>query len=82
MTRKPKNGAQPKVDRRTNLTDDPAAIAARERVKMMIDAIPPESLVEAIKKAPSLRGMILGYIAELMFERRVPEFTGSSYPST
>lgn len=68
-----RDGAQPKADRRINLTDDPEAVAARERVKMMIDAIPPERLVESIKRAPSLRGMILGYIAELMFERHVPE---------
>ena len=51
---------------------DPEAIAARSRVSTMIDAIPPESLVDAIKRAPSLRGMILGYVAELMFERHVP----------
>ncbi len=64
---------QSKVGRRTNLVDDPEAIVARERVKLMIDAIPPERLVESIKRAPSLRGMILGYIAELMFERHLPE---------
>jgi len=35
----------------------------------MIDAIPPADLVEAIKRAPSLRGMILGYVAEEVFEK-------------
>lgn len=52
--------------------DDPEALAARARVADIIDAIPPEDLVLAIKRAPSLRGMILGYIAEHMFERHVP----------
>jgi hypothetical protein len=51
---------------------DPEAIAARGRVSTMIDAIPPEDLVDAIKRALSLRGMILGYVAELMFEKHVP----------
>ncbi len=48
-----------------------SAIAARERVQNIIDAIEPEDLVEAIKRAASLRGMILGYIAEEMFVRHV-----------
>ncbi len=52
--------------------DDPDAVKARERVSTIIDAIPPEGLVAAIKRAPSLRGMILGYIAEHMFEQHVP----------
>lgn len=39
----------------------------------MIDAIEPEHLVASIKRAPSLRGMILGYIAEQMFEIHVPD---------
>lgn len=39
----------------------------------MIDAIDPAHLVASIKRAPSLRGMILGYIAEQMFEAHVPE---------
>ena len=51
--------------------DHPLANAARNRVQTIIDAIPPEDLVTAIKRAPSLRGMILGYIAEEMFSRHV-----------
>ena len=46
--------------------------SARARVITMIDAIEPEQLVASIKRAPSLRGMILGYIAEQMFETHVP----------
>jgi hypothetical protein len=42
----------------------------------MIDAVEPERLVASIKRAPSLRGMILGYIAEEMFATHVP----SRYP--
>ncbi len=49
------------------------AQTARDRVMTMIDAIPPEDLVASIKRAPSLRGMILGYIAEEMFEKHLPE---------
>jgi len=39
----------------------------------MIDAIPPVDLVKAIKRAPSLRGMILGYVAEEVFEKHLRE---------
>ncbi len=39
----------------------------------MIDEIPPDDLVASIKKAPSPRGMILGYVAELMFEKHIPK---------
>ena len=49
------------------------AVQARLRVETIIDAIPPDDLVLAIKRAPSLRGMILGYIAEEMFARYVLE---------
>jgi hypothetical protein len=52
--------------------DDPEAKAARDRVVTIIDSVPPEDLVMSIKRAPSLRGMILGYIAEEMFEKYVP----------
>jgi len=38
----------------------------------MIDVVKPEDLVSSIKRAPSLRGMILGYIAEEMFEKTLP----------
>jgi hypothetical protein len=51
--------------------DHPLAIAARNKVATIIDAIPPADLVSAIKRAPSLRGMILGYIAEEMFQHHV-----------
>jgi len=51
--------------------NNPSAVAARKRVSTIIDAIPPEELVSAIKRAPSLRGMILGYIAEEMFEKHI-----------
>ena len=53
--------------RGVRLTDHPAAVEARARVVTIIDSIPPEDLVQAIKRAPSLRGMMLGYIAEEMF---------------
>lgn len=66
----------PKTSRRNRIRDDEDAIAARARVSTIIDAIPPEDLVAAIKRAPSLRGMILGYIAEMMFEKYVP----ATYP--
>lgn len=45
---------------------------ARARVMSIIDEVPPEDLVASIKRAPSLRGMILVYIAEEMFEKHVP----------
>lgn len=48
-----------------------SAIEAISRVPNIIDSISPEDLVSAIKRAPSLRGMILGYIAEEMFEKHV-----------
>lgn len=53
--------------------DHPVALQSRKRVETIIDAIPPHDLVMAIKRAPSLRGMILGYIAEEMFVRHVLE---------
>lgn len=56
--------------------NDPEAIAARERVITIIDSVPPADLVQSIKRAPSLRGMILGYIAEEMFEKYVPATYG------
>jgi hypothetical protein len=55
---------------------DPEAISARERVITIIDSVSPEDLVMSIKRAPSLRGMILGYIAEEMFEKYVPKKYG------
>lgn len=58
-----------KIDR-----NDADAVEARERVISIIDAVPPEDLVASIKRAPSLRGMILGYIAEEMFEKHIPAF--------
>lgn len=51
--------------------DHELAVEARGRVPNIIDSISPEDLVAAIKRAPSLRGMILGYIAEEMFEKHV-----------
>jgi hypothetical protein len=56
--------------------DDPEAKAARDRVVTIIDSVSPEDLVMSIKRAPSLRGMILGYIAEEMFEKYVPQKYG------
>lgn len=50
---------------------DPEAVKARNRVTAIIDSVPPEELVESIKRAPSLRGMILGYVAEHMFVKHV-----------
>jgi hypothetical protein len=47
---------------------DADAQRARARVLDIIDSVSPEQLVQSIKRAPSLRGMILGYIAEEMFE--------------
>lgn len=42
-------------------------LQAKKRVLDVIDSIPPQDLVYAIKDAPSLRGMILGYVAEYQF---------------
>lgn len=56
---------------------DVEAVAARARVLDIIDSVSPKQLVQSIKRAPSLRGMILGYIAEEMFETYVRE----KYPS-
>ena len=61
----------PRLPQGTKNADHPTAISARSRVETIIDAIPPTDLVMAIKRAPSLRGMILGYIAEEMFARHV-----------
>jgi hypothetical protein len=49
------------------------AVEARERVTTIIDQVSPEDLINSIKRAPSLRGMILGYIAEEMFQRYILE---------
>jgi len=67
-----------RTPRGVKIVDHPDANAARNRVETIIDAIPPADLVMAIKRAPSLRGMILGYIAEEMFVRHAlsnPAFT-------
>lgn len=48
--------------------DSTKALEARARVLNIIDSVTPQELVTAIKDAPSLRGMILGYIAELKFK--------------
>ena len=58
--------------------NDPEAIKARNRVMKIIDSVNPNDLVSSIKRAPSLRGMILGYIAEEMFEKylkTIPEIS-------
>lgn len=57
--------------RTVKVKDHPLAVDARGRVPLIIDSISPNDLVAAIKRAPSLRGMILGYIAEEMFEKHV-----------
>lgn len=49
-------------------------IQARKRVENIIDEITPDELVAAVKKAPSLRGMIMGYISELKFFNYVQNF--------
>jgi len=49
------------------------AVDARNRVSQIIDEVPAQDLVNSIKRAPSLRGMILGYIAEEMFEKHILE---------
>ena len=53
--------------------DHASAVDARARVLDIIDSIDPADLVVAIKNAPSLRGMILGYIAEVMFQKHILE---------
>lgn len=53
--------------------EHPRAVEARARVATIIDQVSPEDLVSSIKRAPSLRGMILGYIAEEMFQRHILE---------
>ena len=52
-------------------TEDIEAVTARNRVITVIDSLSPEDIVATIKRAPSLRGMLLGYIAEEMFERYI-----------
>jgi hypothetical protein len=60
------------IKRRTKINKDHKdAVAARARVPDIIDEVPPTELVAAIKRAASLRGMILGYIAEEKFEELV-----------
>lgn len=44
-----------------------AVKAARDRVTNIIDTLSPDELVKAVKNAPSLRGMLIGYISELKF---------------
>ncbi|MBI4970022.1 MAG: hypothetical protein HZC25_18060 [Rhodospirillales bacterium] len=51
--------------------NDPEAVQARQRVLTIIDSVKPEDLIMSIKRAPSLRGMILGYIAEEMFDKHI-----------
>jgi hypothetical protein len=60
---------------------DPEATAAKARVVDIIDSVPPADLVASIKRAPSLRGMILGYIAEEMFEKHLPQAYPQISPS-
>jgi hypothetical protein len=62
-----------KLARGLKIKEHGEAVKARGRVPTIIDSISPEDLVAAIKRAPSLRGMILGYIAEEMFEKFVLE---------
>ena len=50
---------------------DMEAVTARNRVRTVIDSLSPEDIVATIKHAPSLRGMLLGYIAEEMFEKYI-----------
>lgn len=57
--------------------EHPDAIAARQRVLSMIDMLPPAALVQLVKEKPSLRGMVLGNLAELLFEQHVPR----NYPA-
>ncbi|MBS2021742.1 MAG: hypothetical protein JST92_04990 [Deltaproteobacteria bacterium] len=54
----------------------PAVAVARERVMSIVDLVPPVELVRAIKLAPSLRGMILGYLAEVFFEKSIASLEG------
>jgi hypothetical protein len=61
--------------------NDTEAVRARERVMEIIDSVHPEDLVASIKRAPSLRGMILGYIAEEMFEKYAPQKYDSISPA-
>lgn len=51
--------------------EHPRVDECRERVKTIIHEVPSNDLVSAIQDNPSLRGMILGYISELMFERHI-----------
>ena len=59
--------------------EHPQVIEAKARVPSIIDSIDPADLALAIKNSPSLRGMIMGYIAEVKFEKevleKIPEIT-------
>ena len=51
--------------------DDPEAILARGRGGAIIDSVLPADLISLSRRTPSLRGMVLGYLAEEMFERHL-----------
>lgn len=53
------------------IKDHESVQMARERVINIIDTITPEELVRAVKNAPSLRGMLIGYISELKYEEHI-----------
>ena len=52
----------------------PLAVDARQRVSDAIDSISPQALITAIKNAPSLRGMVLGFVSEVMYEEYLQRY--------
>lgn len=59
------------------------AIAARNRIALMFDAVSPEHIISITKAVPSLRGIILGYLSEEMFEQHlnnIPQITNIIKP--
>ena len=54
----------------------PLSLECRERVTQSIDSIDSDDLIHAIKTAPSLRGIVLGFVSEVMFTKHVEKIDG------
>ena len=52
------------------------SIECRKRVTESIDSVDSSDLIHAIKTAPSLRGIVLGFVAEVMFTKHAELIEG------
>ena len=52
------------------------SLECRRRVTESIDSIDSSDLIHAIKTAPSLRGIVLGFVSEVMFTKHVESLDG------